>query len=63
MADRCSHRGCSLHEGKLEGDQIVCPCHGTRFGLDGSLAAGPAAYPQPALETRVQEGKIEVRRR
>jgi nitrite reductase/ring-hydroxylating ferredoxin subunit/uncharacterized membrane protein len=63
MADRCSHRGCSLHEGKLEGDQIVCPCHGSRFGLDGSLAAGPAAYPQPALETRVQEGKIEVRRR
>jgi nitrite reductase/ring-hydroxylating ferredoxin subunit len=61
IADRCSHRGCSLHEGELDGDEIVCPCHGSRFGLDGGLVAGPAAYPQPALETRVREGKIEVR--
>ena len=25
--DRCSHRGCSLSNGELEGDEIVCPCH------------------------------------
>jgi nitrite reductase/ring-hydroxylating ferredoxin subunit/uncharacterized membrane protein len=61
LADRCSHRGCSLHEGELDGDEIVCPCHGSRFGLDGRLVAGPAAYPQPALETRVRDGAIEVR--
>jgi nitrite reductase/ring-hydroxylating ferredoxin subunit len=30
---------------------------------DGSLLRGPAAYPQPAWETRVQDGRIEVRRR
>jgi nitrite reductase/ring-hydroxylating ferredoxin subunit/uncharacterized membrane protein len=61
MADRCSHRGCPLHEGELDGNEIVCRCHGSRFGLDGSLVGGPAAYPQPSLQARVHDGKVEVR--
>jgi nitrite reductase/ring-hydroxylating ferredoxin subunit len=60
--DRCSHRGCSLSEGELEGDEVVCACHGSRFDLaDGSLRAGPASSPQPAFEAREREGKIEIR--
>lgn len=63
LLDRCNHRGCSLSEGEFDGTAITCPCHGSRFALDGSLLRGPAAYPQPVLETRVHEGKIEVRAR
>jgi len=63
LLDRCNHRGCSLSDGEFDGSSITCPCHGSRFGLDGSLLRGPAAYPQPTLETRVHEGKIEVRAR
>ena len=61
IADRCSHRGCSLHEGELRGEQIACPCHGSTFGLDGTPVRGPAAYPQPLLEVRTLDGKVEVR--
>ena len=62
LADRCVHRGGSLAEGQLVGDCVECPLHGSRFALaDGSVEQGPAAYPQPALETRVHEGSIEVR--
>jgi nitrite reductase/ring-hydroxylating ferredoxin subunit len=62
--DRCSHRGCSLSEGEVEGGEIVCACHGSRFDLsDGSLRGGPATAPQPAFEVREREGSIEVRRR
>jgi nitrite reductase/ring-hydroxylating ferredoxin subunit/uncharacterized membrane protein len=61
LADRCSHRGCSLHEGELEEDQVICPCHGSTFRLDGSIVRGPATAPQPALEARVRTGKVEVR--
>ncbi len=62
--DRCSHRGCSLAEGELDGDTVVCGCHGSRFALtDGAVIEGPATAPQPAFETREHQGRLEVRRR
>ena len=62
LADRCSHRGGPLHEGKLLDGCVECPWHATRFRLsDGSVERGPAAYPQPAYEARVRDGRIEVR--
>ena len=61
--DRCSHRGCSLSDGTVEGDEIVCPCHGSRFDRrDGSVLRGPATAPQPAFQVRVSDGRLEVRR-
>ena len=61
--DRCSHRGCSLSEGQLEGEEIVCACHGSRFSLrDGAILNGPATAAQPAFQVRDNEGRIEVRR-
>lgn len=61
--DRCSHRGCSLSQGEVEGDEIVCSCHGSRFSLrDGAVRHGPATAAQPAFQVRVQDGRIEVRR-
>jgi nitrite reductase/ring-hydroxylating ferredoxin subunit/uncharacterized membrane protein len=64
LADRCSHRGCALHEGKLNEDgTLTCPCHGSTFRLDGSLVKGPATSPQPAFEVRSNAGMLEIRRR
>jgi len=61
--DRCSHRGCSLSEGSVEGNEIVCACHGSRFDRrDGSLKGGPATAAQPAFQVRVQDDRVEVRR-
>ena len=61
--DRCSHRGCSLSEGSLDGDEIVCACHGSRFDRrDGSLRAGPATSAQPAFQVRIRDDRVEVRR-
>ena len=62
LADACSHLKGPLSEGTLDGDCIVCPWHGSKFHLgDGSVADGPATYGQPVFQTRVVEGKIEVR--
>lgn len=36
----CPHAGCDVSE--REEDLLVCPCHGSRFGLDGSVQRGPA---------------------
>lgn len=62
LANRCTYRRARLHAGRLSGDSIVCPRHGCTFRLcDGAVLAGPASIPQPPLETRVVEGRVEVR--
>jgi nitrite reductase/ring-hydroxylating ferredoxin subunit/uncharacterized membrane protein len=62
MADRCSHMGCALHEGELDGDIIRCGCHGSEFGLDGHLVHGPATSGQPRFEARIAGDAVEVRK-
>ena len=61
LDDRCSHRGCSLHEGTLNDDSVTCPCHGSTFRFDGSIVKGPATSPQPAFAARRNDGKVEIR--
>lgn len=64
IAARCTHRGGPLEEGSLEGDEVTCPWHGSRFRLsDGEIVRGPATAPQPCYETRVRGGRVEVRER
>jgi len=63
MADTCSHFGGPLSEGKLMDNCIECPYHSSRFALeDGHVIDGPAVHPQPILETRIRDGRIEVRK-
>lgn len=60
----CSHMGGPLDEGTIADGCVTCPWHGSTFRLDdGHIVRGPATTPQPAFETRVNEGQIEVRRR
>jgi nitrite reductase/ring-hydroxylating ferredoxin subunit/uncharacterized membrane protein len=64
IADRCSHRGCSLAEGELLDDAVRCRCHGSTFRLEnGSIVKGPATAPQPAYDARESDGTIQVRAR
>ena len=63
MLDRCTHRGGPLSDGEISGGCVVCPWHGSKFSLDdGSVMAGPATRPQPTLEVRTRDGRVEVRR-
>ena len=58
----CSHFGGPLEQGEREGDTVICPWHGSRFDLcSGGAIGGPAVFPQPRYETRVRDGRIEVR--
>jgi nitrite reductase/ring-hydroxylating ferredoxin subunit/uncharacterized membrane protein len=57
----CSHAGGPLPEGKLEGDTLVCPWHGSAFRLrDGAVIHGPASTRQITYRARISDGQVEV---
>jgi nitrite reductase/ring-hydroxylating ferredoxin subunit/uncharacterized membrane protein len=63
LLERCAHQGGPLHEGRIEDGCIVCPWHSSRYRLsDGVAVSGPTAHPQPSVQVRVRDGKVEVRR-
>ena len=64
ILNKCSHRGCGLHDGQVnDGVTVTCPCHGSTYRLDdGSVVRGPATSDQEAFEVRVRDGKVEVRK-
>lgn len=44
--DTCTHTGCSLAKGRLEGTTVTCPCHGSQFDVtSGAVLRGPAKRP------------------
>jgi len=46
LEDTCTHRGCSLATGKLEGTTVTCRCHGSQFDVtSGAVIRGPATRP------------------
>lgn len=62
LADRCTHMGGPLHEGELDDGCIRCPWHASTFRLaDGAVVRAPATAPQPRFETRVVDGRVQVR--
>ncbi|MDN5919359.1 MAG: Rieske (2Fe-2S) protein [Pseudonocardia sp.] len=39
----CPHQGCQVNA--VRDGAVICPCHGSRFGLDGAVLQGPAQSP------------------
>lgn len=64
LAERCSHLAGPLSEGTIADGCVECPWHGSVFRLsDGWNVRGPATAPQPAFDTRIVDGRVEVRLR
>jgi len=62
IAATCNHFSGPLEQGTREGDTVVCPRHDSRFDLcSGEVIDGPAVFPQSRYETRLRDGKIEVK--
>ena len=57
-SDECTHAFGPLSEGKLDGEQVICPWHFSRFNVKtGAVTGGPATIPLKTYQV-VIEGKI-----
>ena len=64
LAHPCEHMGGPLSEGTLKDGSVVCPWHGSEFGLEhGHVINGPATQNQLCLDVRERDGAIEVKGR
>ncbi|MCB1626052.1 MAG: non-heme iron oxygenase ferredoxin subunit [Pseudomonadales bacterium] len=60
--DRCTHDDAPLDDGEIEGTEIICPRHGSRFCLRTGAALTPPAYePLKIFAVRQLGERIEVR--
>jgi nitrite reductase/ring-hydroxylating ferredoxin subunit/uncharacterized membrane protein len=62
ITEICPHQGGPLSEGKLRGNAIECPWHGSQLDLaDGHIVCGPTTYPARTFDVRIRSGQVEVR--
>jgi cytochrome P450/nitrite reductase/ring-hydroxylating ferredoxin subunit len=60
--DTCTHEECSLAEGELDGEVVICPCHGSEFDVrTGDVVTPPALDPLPIYEAREDGGTLFIR--
>ncbi len=61
LDDTCTHQDASLADGWVEGCEVECPLHASRFDLrTGAVDAPPAKKPVRSHRVVVQDGVIFV---
>ena len=55
----CPHQGCLV--GSVEDNEIICPCHNSRFSaVDGAVVSGPATEGLAAAKVSVEGDTIAL---
>lgn len=61
ISDLCSHEEIELSDGDLQGVEVECPAHGSRFNvLTGAADGFPAEHPVRTYPVTVAGGDVYV---
>jgi Rieske Fe-S protein len=56
---KCTHKGCDVkYEDKT--NMFACPCHDSKFDINGVPKSGPAKKPLGTYKTTLQNGEVTV---
>lgn len=59
--DTCTHAGCSLADGTLDGTTVTCGCHGSQFDVtSGAVLRGPARRSVRSIELHVDANALFI---
>jgi Rieske Fe-S protein len=56
----CAHQGCRVDRYSAASGAITCPCHGSGYGIDGSLRNGPATGGLNRYSCSYRAGILEI---
>jgi cytochrome b6-f complex iron-sulfur subunit len=55
----CTHKGCVV-DWNAKDRNFLCPCHGAKYKLDGTVANGPADKPLATFKVKTEGSSILV---
>jgi nitrite reductase/ring-hydroxylating ferredoxin subunit len=61
IASRCPHMGCSLANGKLKENLIICPCHSWSFDIRNGQYQDNKKIILMTYECKVENGQVSVK--
>ncbi|MBW4427661.1 MAG: Rieske (2Fe-2S) protein [Nostoc desertorum CM1-VF14] len=56
----CPHSGCTVGW-KADAKKLVCPCHGSEFGIDGKVQRGPATEALKTYAVKIEGDSVVVK--
>jgi 3-phenylpropionate/trans-cinnamate dioxygenase ferredoxin component len=61
LSDICSHEDVELSDGDLQGMEVECPAHGSRFHVQtGDVRGLPAESPVPTYRLTIEDDDVYV---
>lgn len=59
LTANCNHQNCTV-DWDSASSQFVCPCHQSKFAIDGTIEQGPATQPLRVLSAVIDGDTVQV---
>ena len=61
LSSICTHQSCQITGFDSGNNQFICPCHGSRFDINGKVIQGPAGSPLTKYQTQLNGAQLTIK--